>query len=95
MTRARPSGADLVVTDTWISMGQEEEKGAPRKAFAGYRVDPRNDGPGGSRRPVPALPAGISRRKSPMRSSTPRQCCLGRGRESDARSKALLEFLLC
>ena len=33
------SHADVVVTDTWISMGQEEEKAARMKAFAGYQVD--------------------------------------------------------
>ena len=32
-------GADLVVTDTWISMGQEDEKARREKAFAGYMVD--------------------------------------------------------
>ncbi len=32
-------GADLVVTDTWISMGQEEEKARRERAFAGYMVD--------------------------------------------------------
>jgi ornithine carbamoyltransferase len=32
-------GSDLVVTDTWISMGQEEEKARRERAFAGYRVD--------------------------------------------------------
>jgi ornithine carbamoyltransferase len=31
-------GADVVVTDTWISMGQEEEKAARMAAFAGYQV---------------------------------------------------------
>jgi ornithine carbamoyltransferase len=36
---AAVDGADLVVTDTWISMGQEEEKARREKAFAGYRVD--------------------------------------------------------
>lgn len=36
---AAVEGADLVVTDTWISMGQEEEKAHREKAFAGYRVD--------------------------------------------------------
>lgn len=30
--------ADIVVTDTWISMGQEEEKAARLKAFEGYQV---------------------------------------------------------
>jgi len=32
-------GADLIITDTWASMGQEEEKAKRLKDFAGYRVD--------------------------------------------------------
>ena len=32
-------GADLVVTDTWISMGQEEEKARRKQAFDGFMVD--------------------------------------------------------
>jgi ornithine carbamoyltransferase len=36
---AAVEGADLVVTDTWISMGQEEEKARREQAFAGYMVD--------------------------------------------------------
>ncbi len=32
-------GAHLVVTDTWASMGQEEEKAARLTAFQGYQVD--------------------------------------------------------
>ena len=32
-------GADVVATDTWCSMGQEEEKAARIKAFAGYQVN--------------------------------------------------------
>jgi len=31
--------ADVVVTDTWASMGQEEEKKEREKAFAGFMVD--------------------------------------------------------
>jgi len=31
--------ADVIVTDTWVSMGQEEEKARRIKDFAGYRVD--------------------------------------------------------
>jgi ornithine carbamoyltransferase len=31
--------ADVVYTDVWASMGQEEELGARAKAFAGYQVD--------------------------------------------------------
>jgi len=37
--REAVSKADLVVTDTWISMGQEEEKQQRIDAFAGYKVD--------------------------------------------------------
>jgi ornithine carbamoyltransferase len=32
-------GADVVVTDTWASMGQEEEKTKRQKDFAGFSVD--------------------------------------------------------
>ena len=31
-------GADVVVTDTWISMGQEEESAKRLKDFAGFQV---------------------------------------------------------
>lgn len=30
--------ADVVVTDTWISMGQEQEKADRLKAFEGYQI---------------------------------------------------------
>lgn len=33
-------GADLVVTDTWASMGQEDEKKQREKIFMGYQVNP-------------------------------------------------------
>ena len=33
------TGADLVVTDTWASMGQEEEKQLRERAFAGFQVN--------------------------------------------------------
>jgi len=40
---ARPSqavaGAHAVHTDTWVSMGQEEDKAARRQAFEGFQVD--------------------------------------------------------
>jgi ornithine carbamoyltransferase len=36
---AAVTGADVVHTDTWISMGQEEESAARRKIFAQYCVD--------------------------------------------------------
>ena len=34
------TGADVVYTDVWTSMGQEEESAKRRQAFAGYTVDP-------------------------------------------------------
>ena len=36
---AAARGADLVVTDVWASMGQEDEQAARAKAFADYQVD--------------------------------------------------------
>jgi ornithine carbamoyltransferase len=32
-------GADLIVTDVWASMGQEDEQSSRRKAFANFQVD--------------------------------------------------------
>ena len=36
---AAADNADLIVTDTWASMGQEEEKAKRLRDFAGYAVD--------------------------------------------------------
>ena len=36
---AAAKDADVVITDVWASMGQEEEKAIREKAFAGYCVD--------------------------------------------------------
>jgi ornithine carbamoyltransferase len=33
------AGADIVYTDVWVSMGQDEEAAVRRRAFAGYQVD--------------------------------------------------------
>jgi ornithine carbamoyltransferase len=33
------AGADVVTTDVWASMGQEEEQGERNRAFAGFMVD--------------------------------------------------------
>lgn len=38
--KAAVEGCDVVTTDVWTSMGQEKEKEARLKAFAGYIVDP-------------------------------------------------------
>lgn len=32
-------GADILYTDVWASMGQEEEAAVRRKAFAGYQIN--------------------------------------------------------
>ncbi len=37
--RTAVAGADLVVTDVWASMGQEEEQKQRMASFAGYQVD--------------------------------------------------------
>ncbi|HEX9626529.1 MAG TPA: ornithine carbamoyltransferase [Acidiferrobacterales bacterium] len=37
--QAAAGGADVIVTDTWASMGQEGEKAQRLKDFAGFRVD--------------------------------------------------------
>lgn len=34
------AGADAVITDTWVSMGQEQEKAARIEMFGSYRVTP-------------------------------------------------------
>jgi ornithine carbamoyltransferase len=39
--RAAAQAADIVVTDTWASMGQEDEKAQRMAAFDGYIVDAR------------------------------------------------------
>ncbi len=38
---AAAAGADLVTTDVWASMGQEQEQARREKAFAGFQVDDR------------------------------------------------------
>lgn len=37
--RAGVAGADVIYTDTWVSMGQEEEKEKRRRDFAGFEVN--------------------------------------------------------
>ena len=36
--KKRPTGADVVYTDVWTSMGQEAESEERRQVFAGYQI---------------------------------------------------------
>ena len=79
-------GADVVVTDTWISMGQEHERAsaaAPTSSRTARRGAARA---GVARRVRPALPAGAPRRGDRGgRALRPALGDLGRGREPPAR----------
>ena len=55
------AGADAVHTDTWVSMGQEEEKAARVQAFEGFTVDDAMMALAAPERRVHALPAGVPR----------------------------------
>ncbi len=58
--RQAVSGADVVYTDVWTSMGQEEESERRRVDFAEYRVDPQLMAAAGKKaifmHPLPAHP---------------------------------------
>ena len=56
--------ADLVVTDVWASMGQEEEQNQRITSFAGYQVNEELMSLGAIRCPVYALPARTQGRRS-------------------------------
>ena len=80
------AGADVLVTDTWVSMGQESEAEAREKAFAPYCVTPQLLETRGSRRDRDALPARLPRQRGHGRGHRrPAERRLGRGGEPPAR----------
>ncbi len=54
--KAAVRGADVVYTDVWASMGQEEEKDSRSKIFADYQVNERLMKSAGPEASVHALP---------------------------------------
>ncbi len=61
------AGADAVHSDTWVSMGQEDDKAARKQAFEGFTVDAALMGAGRAARRVHALPAGVPRSRGHRR----------------------------
>ena len=83
---AAVTGADVVVTDTWVSMGKEDEEAAREAVFAPYSLTAELLGHAEARRHRAALPAGLPRqgdRRRGHRRAAERG--LGRGGEPAAR----------
>ena len=83
--RPLPRGADCVVTDTWVSMGDDEARTPPEPPPA-LSGQPAPDGDGQARCDLHALPAGPSRRRGHGRGH--RRTAVGglrRGREPPPR----------
>ena len=77
------AGADVVVTDTWVSMGKEDEKAHRVAVFGAYQVDDRAHVAREGRRDLPALPARRPRlRGRQPRSSTDRRASSGTRRRT-------------
>ena len=80
------TGADVVATDTWVSMGKEDEAAERSAPFLPYALDAGPAGARRGRRDRAALPAGLPRhgdRGRRHRRSAERG--VGRGREPAAR----------
>ena len=85
--RAAVDGADCVVTDCWLSMG-DEEKTARAKLLKPFQVDAKLMSRAGEGRAVHALPAGPSRRGGHRRGDRRAAIrCVRRGREPAACAK--------
>ena len=85
--REAVAGADAVLTDVWVSMGDRDAE-RRRRLLAPYQVDDGADGRGAAGGAVHALPAGASRRGGHRRGD--RRPAFGGvrpGREPPARAK--------
>jgi ornithine carbamoyltransferase len=89
-------GADLVVTDVWASMGQEEEARARQEAFAGFEV---NEAVMARAKPdalfMHCLPAHRGEEVSAGVIDSPQSVVWDEAGNRLHAQKALLEFLLC
>ena len=82
------AGADVVITDTWVSMGNEDEKDARLALFADYAITRRGLRAGRPRGDRAALPARLPRPRDRRRGARrPAERRLGPGREPAARAE--------
>ena len=87
--------ADLVVTDVWSSLGQDEEAEARRRSFAGYQVTPALlDGAKPEALFMHCLPAHRGEEVSDDLFADPRSVVFTEAGNRLHSQKALLEFLL-
>ena len=96
-TRSRPpTGADVLYTDVWASMGQEGEAASRARVFRPYALDERARRRRARRRRRPALPARAPRRGDRRRRHRrPAQSSVWDQAENRLHAqKALLAFLL-
>ena len=86
--RKAANGADVLYTDVWTSMGQEEERERRLRDLHGFGIDAELVGLADRRRDRPALPPGPLRRGDHRgRALRPALGGLGRGREPPARAE--------
>lgn len=92
---AAVAGADVVYTDVWASMGQEDKAAERRRQFAGYTVDPAlmaQANPGALF--MHDMPAHYGEEVPPGMLEHPQSVAYPQARNRLPAQKALLEFLL-